>query len=50
MNKALQFLLEVISKMQITFKDKPATTTAGKAQANEKAESARVRWRMSSTF
>jgi ABC-type polar amino acid transport system ATPase subunit len=34
--------LEAISKMQITFKDK--------ARADEKAESARVRWRMGSTF
>jgi hypothetical protein len=34
--------LEAILKMQITFKDK--------ARADEKAESARVRWRMSSTF
>jgi hypothetical protein len=33
MNKALQFLLEVISKMQITFKDK--------VQADEKAEHTR---------
>jgi hypothetical protein len=42
--------LEAISKMQTPFKDKPATLTAGKARADEKAESARVRWRMSSTF
>jgi hypothetical protein len=34
--------LEAISKMQIMFKDK--------ARADEKAESAKVRWRMSSTF
>jgi len=47
--------------MQITFKDKPATITAGKARTDppslksyggtgEKAESAKVLWRMSSTF
>jgi hypothetical protein len=34
--------LEAISKMQITFKDK--------ARADEKAESARVLWRMSVHF
>jgi hypothetical protein len=36
------FRLEAISKMQITFKDK--------AQTDEKAQSANVLWRMSSTF
>ena len=34
--------IEAISKVQITFKDK--------ARADEKAESAKVLWRMSSTF
>jgi hypothetical protein len=34
--------LEAISKMQITFKDK--------ARVDEKAQSAKALWRMSSTF
>jgi hypothetical protein len=42
--------LEAISKMQTPFKDKPTTTTADKARADEKAESAKALWRMSSTF
>jgi hypothetical protein len=32
--------------MQMTFKDKPVTLTAGKAQDREKAESAKRLWRI----
>jgi hypothetical protein len=37
-------------KPQVRLKSKPATITADKAQADEKAESAKAIWRMSSTF
>jgi len=48
-----KYTLEAISKLQITFKDKaradpPSLKSYG--GTGEKAQSARVRWRMSSTF
>ena len=46
----MRHALEVVPKLQLRFDSKPATITADKAQADEKAQSASALWRMSVHF